>query len=55
MSIERKNSQKRDQALNDATSGQMGEEPRSLPETNSSEENKYTRQNVARKLSKEIK
>jgi len=29
MSIEKKNPQKRDQALKDATSGQKGEEPRS--------------------------
>jgi hypothetical protein len=28
MSTERKNPLKRDQALNDATSGQLGEEPR---------------------------
>ncbi len=28
MSVEKKNPLKRDQALNDATSGQMGEEPR---------------------------
>jgi hypothetical protein len=32
MSVERKNPLKRDQALNDATSGQIGEEPRSVPE-----------------------
>jgi hypothetical protein len=31
MSVEKKNPLKRDQALNDATSGQMGEEPRSEP------------------------
>jgi len=31
MSLEKKNPLKRDQALNDATSGQMGEEPRSEP------------------------
>jgi hypothetical protein len=31
MSIEKKNPLKRDQALNDATSGQMGEEPRPDP------------------------
>ncbi|MFZ0895416.1 MAG: hypothetical protein WAZ77_13035 [Candidatus Nitrosopolaris sp.] len=33
MSVEKKNPLKRDQALNDATSGQMGEEPRSEPAT----------------------
>jgi hypothetical protein len=32
MSVERKNPLKRDQALNDATGGQIGEEPRSVPE-----------------------
>ena len=32
MSVERKNPLKRDQALNDATSGQIGEEPRSVPD-----------------------
>ena len=31
MSTERKNPFKRDQALNDATSGQLGEEPRPGP------------------------
>ena len=30
MTVERKNTLKRDQALNDATSGQIGEEPRSV-------------------------
>jgi hypothetical protein len=32
MSVERKNPLKCDQALNDATSGQIGKEPRSVPE-----------------------
>ena len=31
MSIERQNPLKRDQALNDATGGQMGEQPRPQP------------------------
>ena len=31
MSVERKNPLKRNQALNDASNGQMGEEPRSTP------------------------
>jgi hypothetical protein len=31
MSVERKNPLKRDQALNDSSNGQMGEEPRSTP------------------------
>jgi hypothetical protein len=35
MSVERKNPLKRDQVLNDATSGQIGEEPR--PEPSSSD------------------
>jgi hypothetical protein len=56
MSIEKKNPQKRDQALNDATSGQMGDEPRSVPVTESSEEkNNDARVKAARKLSREIK
>ena len=33
MSTERKNPKKRDQALNDATSGQLGEQPRQDPYT----------------------
>jgi hypothetical protein len=38
MSVERKNPLKRDQALNDATSGQIGEEePRPEPSSPSSE------------------
>ena len=37
MSVERKNPLKRDQALNDATSGQIGEEPRPEPYLPSSE------------------
>jgi hypothetical protein len=32
MSVERKNPLKRDQALNDASNGQLGDEPRSTPE-----------------------
>jgi hypothetical protein len=58
MSVEKKNHLKRDHALNDATSGQMGEEPRSelLPDspvdTNQSIED--SRRKTARKLSKQI-
>jgi hypothetical protein len=37
MSTERKNLLKRDQALNDATSGQLGEEPRPEPSRRPSE------------------
>ena len=54
MSREKKNPLKRNQALNDATSGQMGEEPRSVPVNEPSEENKSSRQKVARKLSRDI-
>jgi hypothetical protein len=54
MSIERKNPLKRGQALNDATSGQMGEQPRPQPakpiEDNLSEE----RLKAARKLSRDL-
>jgi len=46
--------QKRDQALNDATSGQIGEERRSVTES-SKEKNKDARVKAARKLSREIK
>ena len=55
MSIEKKNPLKRDQALNDATSGQMGEEPRSVPSTEfDKNNNRDYRVNAARKLSREI-
>jgi hypothetical protein len=37
MSIERKNPLKRDQALDDATSGQIGDEPRAIPEGQTSD------------------
>lgn len=49
MSTERKNPFKRDQALNDATGGQLGEEPRpdAYPE-------KDPRREMARKKSKQI-
>jgi hypothetical protein len=52
MSTEKKHPIKRDQALNDATSGQMGEEPRSVPETEPYEAG--DRLKAARKPSKEI-
>ena len=45
MSISKKNPLKRDQALNDATSRQMGEEPRSVAE--SSDEKIESRVKVA--------
>jgi hypothetical protein len=55
MSVEKKNPLKRDQALNDATSGQIGEEPRSVP-TSELGENKEreSRVKAARNLSREI-
>ena len=53
MSTEKKNPLKRDQALNDATNGQMGEEPRSVTDTESSDA-RNSRLKAARKLSKEI-
>ena len=46
---------KRDQALNDATSGQFGEEPRDIPEEHSSmQEHEDQRKKIARKFSKNI-
>jgi hypothetical protein len=51
MSVERKNPLKRDQALNDATSGQTGEEPRSAPEEQTSNLTNE-RMKTARKMSK---
>ncbi|MFL6319700.1 MAG: hypothetical protein ACJ71K_01500 [Nitrososphaeraceae archaeon] len=52
MSVERKKPLKRDQALNDATSGQIGEEPRSVSEQTSHLKNE--RMNIARKMSRDI-
>jgi hypothetical protein len=49
MSTERKNPFKRDQALNDATSGQLGEEPRQGPYPE-----KDPRMEAARKRSRQI-
>jgi hypothetical protein len=51
MSTERKNPFKRDQALNDATSGQLGEEPRPDPYP---EKDPRRREMMARKKSKQI-
>ena len=53
MSVERKNPLKRDQALNDATSGQIGEEPRSIPEPQTTDLNNE-RMKTARKMSRDI-
>ena len=53
MSVERKNPLKRDQALNDVTSGQIGEEPRSVEEQTSDLKNE--RMKTARKMSRDIR
>ena len=56
MSVERKNPLKRDQALNDATGGQIGEEeeeePRSVEEQTSDLKNE--RMKIAHKMSRDI-
>jgi len=49
MSTERKNPFRRDQALNDATGGQLGEEPRPDPYPE-----KDPREEMARRKSKQI-
>jgi len=56
LSTEKKNPFKRDQALNDATSGQFGEEPLDIPEDHSEiQKDEDVRKKTARKLSKNIK
>lgn len=55
MSTEKKNPFKRGQALNDATSGQLGEEPRAdddIPDSIRDMEN--ARQKAARKISRDV-
>jgi hypothetical protein len=52
MSVQRKNPLKRDQALNDATSGQIGEEPR--PEPSTTENINEQRMKVARRMSRDL-
>ena len=57
MSVERKNPLKRDQALNDATSGQIGEEPRPEPSPSSKpSDNNLNEQRLksARKMSRDL-
>jgi hypothetical protein len=59
MSTERKNPLKRDQALNDATSGQLGEEPRLEPSRRPSESEtdnniRDSRIRTARKMSRDM-
>jgi hypothetical protein len=53
MSVERKNPLKRDQALNDATSGQIGDEPRSVLEQQNNDL-KNEQMKTARKMSRDI-
>ena len=56
LSTEKKNPFKRDQALNDATSGQLGEEPSDIPNDHSEmQEDEDARKKAARKLSKNMK
>ena len=53
MSVERKNPLKRDQALNDATSGRIGEEPRPEPSSSApSSDINEQRIKTARKMSR---
>ena len=55
MSTEKKNPFKRGQALNDATSGQFGEEPVDIPENHSEmQKQEDERKKTARKFSKNI-
>lgn len=58
MSTERNDPQKRDQALNDATSGQMGEEPRPGPSpgrpSKISDSSRPSHIRAARKISRRI-
>jgi hypothetical protein len=56
MSVERKNPLKHDQALNDATSGQIGEEPRPEPSSPSSPSSDINDQRLkaARKMSRHL-
>ena len=55
MSMENRNPRKRDRALNDATSGQLGEEPSDIPELYSNhQDSENPRKKVAWKMSKSI-
>jgi hypothetical protein len=56
MSVERKNPLKRDQALNDASHGQMGEEPRPTPESDLQPTSDLRDQRIkaARKISRDL-
>jgi hypothetical protein len=52
MSVQRKNPLKRDQALNDATSGQIGEELR--PESSTTSNINEQRMKAAHKMSRDL-
>jgi len=54
MSTEKKNPLKRDQALNDATGGQFGEEPSSLPQSDRIDDENGARKKAPRELSRNI-
>jgi hypothetical protein len=54
MSIERKNPLNREHALNDATSGQMGEQPRSKPSKPIEDNLNEQRIKAARKMSRDL-
>ncbi len=55
MSIQKKKPLKRDQALNDATSGQFGEQPSAISPSHSEVKvSKNARRKVARKMSRHI-
>jgi hypothetical protein len=54
MSIERQNPLKREQALNDATGGQMGEQPRPQPSKPTDDTLNEQRLKAARKVSRDL-
>jgi hypothetical protein len=54
MSTAKKNPLKRDQALNDATGGQFGEEPSSLPQPDTLDIENGSRKKATRELSRNI-
>ena len=54
VSTEKKNPLKRGQALNDATGGQFGEEPSSLPQSDTIDDENGSRKKAARELSRNI-
>ena len=55
MSTEKKKPFKRDHALNDATSGQFGEEPSDIPEEHSEmQKHEDGRKKIARRFSKNM-